>query len=58
MEIYIYKITNTINSKQYIGKSKNVKQRFKEHIYNSTYPTLKDKPFYADINKYGYIHPL
>ena len=32
MEKYIYKITNTINNKHYIGQSKNYKDRWKEHI--------------------------
>lgn len=28
----IYKITNTINGKVYIGKSENIRHRWKQHI--------------------------
>lgn len=32
MTIGIYKITNTVNGKVYIGKSHNIEERFKQHI--------------------------
>ena len=32
--IGIYKITNLINRKCYIGQSQNIEQRFKEHKYH------------------------
>ena len=31
--IGIYKITNIINNKSYIGQSANIERRFKEHCY-------------------------
>lgn len=37
---YIYKITNLINNKVYIGQSIDVKQRWRQHKYE----TKKDKP--------------
>ncbi len=51
---YIYKITNKLNSKIYIGRSKNALKRFKEHISLSKRP--KDKKFssiHRALNKYG-----
>ena len=57
MPFYIYKITNKINNKTYIGKSKNPSQRFKRHLYVSSH---KDgagpnqfQPIHAAIAKYG-----
>lgn len=53
---YIYKITNLINNKIYIGKTNNVEVRYKAHIRTA----LRDKrtsqdcvKFYASIRKYG-----
>jgi len=43
MSCGIYKITNIINGKIYIGKSKDTKKRFKEHIKklkNNTHPNI------------------
>ena len=47
---YIYKITNLINNKVYIGQTKNFEQRKKTHIRDS-----KNKKFLISraINKYG-----
>lgn len=47
---YIYKITNTKNGKIYIGKSKNVDSRWRQHVYDS-----RSKPTYFGraICKYG-----
>lgn len=44
----IYKITNTINNKSYIGKSKNILMRIKNHIENCSNMELLN-----DIIKYG-----
>ena len=44
----IYKITNLINEKIYIGQSKNPEKRFKQHISG-----LKDSIISAAIIKYG-----
>lgn len=42
MSCGIYKITNTINSHSYIGLSKNIKQRIKEHYSHG----LNEPEFY------------
>lgn len=50
---FIYKITNNINGKIYIGKTVHaVKRRFLEHIYESHTDT-KNRPFHLAIVKYG-----
>lgn len=53
--IGIYKITNKINNKSYIGQSINIEQRWKEHkkrIYNLNCSEY-NKPLYRSIRKYG-----
>lgn len=49
---YIYKITNLINGKQYVGQtSLTIQDRFKEHLKDSR--KQLDRPLYRAINKYG-----
>lgn len=51
---YIYKITNLINNKCYIGKTeRTIKERWKEHIKNKNKLNL---PLYRAFNKYGIEH--
>lgn len=53
--IGIYKITNNINHKVYIGLSKNISKRWNKH-YNSPFNPNShdyDKPLYRAIRKYG-----
>lgn len=52
---YIYKITNQINGKCYIGQSCNTEQRFKEHIRASSFARHEsyDKPLASAMRKYG-----
>lgn len=49
---FIYKITNTINNKIYIGKTeRDIKTRWEEHLRHiSTYPNI---PLYRAMKKYG-----
>ena len=51
---YIYKITNNINGKIYVGKTNNsIEQRFRQHCLDSTREGMKNRPLYAAMNKYG-----
>jgi len=52
---YVYKITNTVNNKVYIGKSNNPSKRWRKHIKIAAIGS-KDKSFsiiHAAIQKYG-----
>lgn len=54
--IGIYKITNKINGKLYIGFSNNIERRFREHKYRGTQYEKNpewDKPLYRAMRKYG-----
>lgn len=54
---YIYKITNDINNKIYIGKTEfSVEKRFKQHCNDSKKEKLKNRPLYAAMRKYGIEH--
>ena len=48
--IGIYKITNTINGKIYIGQSINIKQRWKQHRANAS---VRTEAIYLAFQKYG-----
>lgn len=52
---YIYKITNNLNHKSYIGKTTyTIDHRFKQHINNAkTREDLAHLPLYMAMNKYG-----
>ena len=48
----IYKITNTVNGKVYIGKTlESIEKRWKEHQKDSL--RFTDRPLYRAMNKYG-----
>jgi group I intron endonuclease len=51
----IYKITNTINGKSYVGYTsrKEVKERITEHFSPSVYNGREKRPLYSAIKKYG-----
>ena len=49
----IYKITNTITGDFYIGSSKDVKKRWKDHKCQSTWNEYPNKQLYQDMQKYG-----
>lgn len=51
---YIYKITNIINNKIYIGKTnKTIEERFKEHCKDFQRREYEKRPLYSAMNKYG-----
>lgn len=54
--IGIYKITNLINGKVYIGQSTNIKRRWKDHRSSAFNPNSEDYeyPLYRDVRKYGF----
>lgn len=52
MEKYIYKITNKINGKSYIGQTTNYRRRFREHK-KLGYGKEENKYLYNAIKKYG-----
>ena len=49
----IYKIINTVTGDFYIGSSKNVKSRWKDHKCKSTWKNCPNNPMYLDMQKYG-----
>ena len=53
--IGIYKITNLVNQKSYIGQSVNIDKRLKEHINDAFNPNRKeyDYPLSRAYRKYG-----
>ena len=55
--IGIYKFTNKINGRSYIGQSRNIEKRMKEHYYRAFNSYSKNKefssPFYSALRKYG-----
>ena len=54
---YIYKITNDINGKIYIGKTElSIEKRFKQHCNDSKKNGKNHRPLYAAMNKYGTEH--
>lgn len=51
---YIYKITNKINGKLYIGATTlSLEERFKHHFYDSRRKRCAKRALYKAINKYG-----
>ena len=51
---YIYKITNQINGKIYIGKTlSSIEERWKEHCKDYKKERCKKRPLYRAMNKYG-----
>lgn len=49
MKKYIYKLTNLVNGKSYIGQTNNFERRFKEHLYDNR----NNHPIHLALLKYG-----
>lgn len=49
----VYKIVNTITGDCYVGSSKDVKRRWKEHKCPSKWKEQPNSPLYQDFQKYG-----
>ena len=49
----VYKIINTITGDFYVGSSKNVKRRWREHKCPSRWNKYKNNPMYLDMKKFG-----
>ena len=51
---YIYKITNKINQKAYIGKTLGtIQKRWQQHLSDYKRPRCEKRPLYDAMNKYG-----
>lgn len=54
---FIYKITNDINNKVYVGKTNlSIQKRFEEHCRDSRKPAKQIRPLYTAMSKYGINH--
>ena len=54
---YIYKITNDINDKIYIGKTEfSIQKRFQEHCKDALKTDSTNRPLYNAMKKYGVEH--
>lgn len=54
---YIYKITNDINNKIYVGKTEfSIEKRFQEHCRDAYRERNEKRPLYAAMRKYGTEH--
>lgn len=53
MDAGIYKITNTVNGKVYIGSAINIERRFKQHIYSLNKGAHYNPHLQSSWNKYG-----
>ena len=54
---FIYKITNDVNQKVYIGMTeRSIEERFKEHCYDYKRRSFEKRPLYAAMKKYGTEH--
>lgn len=54
---YIYKITNDVNGKAYVGKTEfDIHKRFREHCHDAFRERCEKRPLYSAMRKYGIEH--
>ena len=54
---YVYKITNDVNDKIYVGKTMfSLQKRFAEHVADSKRDRNENRPLYRAMQKYGADH--
>lgn len=54
---YIYKIINDTNGKMYVGKTdRTIRERWNEHLKDSSKERCEKRPLYDAMNKYGIEH--
>lgn len=55
---FIYKVTNDVNGKMYVGKTEDYppENRWKEHLKDYKRPRCEKRPFYDAIKRYGPEH--
>lgn len=54
---YVYKITNDINEKVYIGLTfSTIQERWRTHLHDKNATCAKNRPLYRAMNKYGVEH--
>ncbi len=54
---YIYKITNDVNQKIYVGKTESsIEKRFQEHCKDAFKERSEKRPLYTAMRKYGIEH--
>lgn len=53
MSMGIYKYTNKLNGKSYIGYSQNIENRYQQHLYDANHPERKGTGIDIAIRKYG-----
>lgn len=57
MQAKIYKITNDINNKVYVGQTyRSIEDRFKRHCAEARWKNMKKMPIVLAIAKYGHQH--
>ena len=55
--IAVYKIVNEVTGDFYIGSSKDVMRRFREHKQPLVWKKQSNNPMYQDLQKSGVEHP-
>ena len=54
---YVYKITNDINNKVYVGLTFSaIENRWKTHLHDKNAWSCRNRPLYRAMNKYGVEH--